>query len=154
VAYAIARYMGLSILAVLLLLLFVLASSPFFVAYKATKIAGDRPYCIMVTNKSDRSNDLYDTVSRRSQLAFYNLTARLEHNWGSGRAFVYTTNYALLVLDRPREYRNWSFSALDFVNDALINVTHGHDVHGKTISIMKFELCAPKPDFVASLKWR
>jgi hypothetical protein len=126
------------------------AGGPFFVAYRAAKIAGDRPYCILVSNHDKYSNDLYEMVSRRSQLSFPRLTAKLENSGGS-RGLYYTTNYALLVLDQPREYLNWSFRALDFRHDALIKIVHGiHD--NKEVSFMQLKSCTPKPSFVETLK--
>jgi len=123
--------------------------SPYFVAYKASRIAQNRPYCILLSNDDTHSAAPYKTVTRKEQLAFRNLTARLVHTWGS-RGFYSETNYALLVLDDPREYMNWSFRALDFVHEPLINITHGI-VHGKPVSLMQFEPCAPSTNFVGNL---
>ena len=126
------------------------AGSPFFVAYWAAEIAGDRLYCIMVSNHDDRSSKLYQTVTQRSQLSMPRLTAKLEHTWGS-RGFYHATNYALLVLDEPREYLNWSFRSLNFKREAPINITHG-TIKNKPVALMQFEPCTPQPNFSGSLQ--
>jgi hypothetical protein len=146
-----ARYIALGMMIVVALFTtLVWVGSRFFVAYQAAKIAGGRPYCILVSNHDERSNDLYETVSRQSQLSFPHLTAKLENSGGS-RGLNYVTNYALLVLDQPREYLNWSFRAMNFVHEPLINIVHGTK-NNKPVELTEFTPCMPKSDFVRSLK--
>jgi hypothetical protein len=77
---------------------------------------------------------------------------RAGYTFTSGsRGGYYVTNHALLMLDNPTEYLNWSYRSENFVHDPLINMIHGVK-GGKEFAIMPFPVCTPKPNFVATLK--
>jgi hypothetical protein len=86
---------------------------PDIVLYQAKRIAGDRPYCIVVSDKSRVME--YREVSNRAELTYNALTTRLDRG-GSDGPFA-ETYYSLLVLKNPDEIRNWSKRLLNFKND-------------------------------------
>jgi hypothetical protein len=68
------------------------------------------------------------------------------------RGGFYTTNHALLVLDDPREYRNWSYRSENFVTDPLINILHGFNKKRELLAVIELKPCVPERNFVATLK--
>jgi hypothetical protein len=59
------------------------------------------------------------------------------------RGGLWMTNHALLVLDDPREYRNWSYWSENFVIEPLMNLL-GFNKNRPP--------CVPERDFVTTLK--
>jgi hypothetical protein len=138
------------ILTCFLAVVLVLTCHQLVVAYRAQKIAGERPYCILVPSYDDRQ---YETATRRSQLSFTSMRAGYSLRGGviRGGSGYYTTDHALLVLDDPREYLNWSYRSEDFVREALINTTGGI-IKGRKVTLMLFNPCEPKPHFIDDLE--
>jgi hypothetical protein len=136
------------------LLLFILpiallmTCNQFVVEYRARQIAGDRPYCILVPNYNVYTS--YETATRRSQLSFTSMSATYRLTTGSLGGY-WATNHAVLVLDNPREYLNWSYRAENFVHDAF-NISHGVGTNGEPIAATRFKPCVPERDFVATLE--
>ncbi len=126
--YFLAVYLSALVLCIVL----PLTCFPFFVEFRAEKIAGERPYCILVPNKKYGG---YDTATQTWQLSVSHMLANYTLTDGSrGRYFI--TNHAVLVIDSPQEYLNWSYHAGKFVHDPLVNV---------------LQSCIPKPHFIATL---
>ena len=84
------------------------------VLYQASRIADGRPYCIVVSDKNKEFS--YKEATRRTDLSYTGLTTHLIYG-GSGGPYA-DTFYALLVLQKPDEIRNWSKLLLDFEDDA------------------------------------
>jgi len=126
--------------------LFMYGASPFIVEHRAAAIAKDRPYCIMVASKRAWE---YDDVTRRSQLAFGNMQAGTSESGGSRGPF-YTTGHAMLVLDNPREYLNWSYYAQNFVPEALVQYVSSYK-NGMLHTELATRICEPKPRFIDTL---
>jgi hypothetical protein len=116
---------------------------PEVILFQARRIAGDRPYCIVVDDK-DRNSQEYKVAVKRSDLTFSALTARFFRLGGAGgRAENY---YALLILRNPNEIRNWSKLYLNFENDvAPLQMS----LVGKDIE----KLCTPIVDFSKSIRY-
>jgi hypothetical protein len=111
-----ARYLTVGgLMALILPMLLLLTCNQFLVEYRAENIAGDRPYCILLT--SDAASPIYETATQRSQLSF----TRMRGRYGS-RGGYFTSNHAILVLDDPREFLNWSYRAENFVRDPVLKV--------------------------------
>ena len=136
---------GIAVIVVPIALFF--TCDQYIVIYRAQEIAGDRPYCILVPTPYK----LYATATQLWQLSAVRMRALYQLTTGS-RGGYYVTNHALLVLDNPREYLNWSYRAENFVFDPLINITHGFDRNGEPLAVMQFRPCVPERDFVATLK--
>jgi hypothetical protein len=110
---------------------------PEVILFQASRIAGDRPYCIVVSDK-DRNLPEYKVAANRGDLTFSALTARFFRLGGAGdRAETY---YSLLILRNPNEVRNWSKLRLNFENDV---VPIQMSLIGKDIN----KLCIPIVDF-------
>jgi hypothetical protein len=108
---------GLS--AFILPIVMIMTCNQFLVEHRAKRIAGERPYCILVPSYDSQE---YETATRTSQLSFAKMrAASVGVHWG----LMFVTSHSLLVLDNPREYLNWSYRSEDFVHDALINLWHG-----------------------------
>jgi hypothetical protein len=116
---------------------------PEVILFQARRIAGDRPYCIVVNDK-DRNEQEYEVAVNRSDLTFIALTARFFRLGGAGdRAWNY---YALLILRNPDEVRNWSKLYLNFENDVRpMQVS----LVGKDIN----KLCTPIVGFAKSIRY-
>lgn len=106
---------------------------PLCVELRAETLAGERPYCILVPNKKYGG---YETAVSKSQLSPIVMWANFTFTNGT-RGGYYVTNHAILVLDSPQEYLNWSYRALNFVHDPLRSA---------------LQSCSPKPHFAAALK--
>jgi hypothetical protein len=142
--YILAGSLSLFILPTVLLM----TCNQFVVEYRARQIAGDRPYCILVPNYNVYTS--YETATRRSQLSFTSMSATYRLTTGSLGGY-WATNHAVLVLDNPREYLNWSYRAENFVHDAF-NISHGVGTNGEPIAATRFKPCVPERDFVATLE--
>jgi hypothetical protein len=116
---------------------------PEVILFQARRIAGDRPYCIVVTD-NDRNLPAYKVAENRNDLTYSALAVSFFRLGGAGdRAFTY---YALLILKNPSEIRNWSKLRLNFEND--VEPLQGSLV-GKDIN----KLCAPVVDFAKSIRY-
>jgi hypothetical protein len=118
------------------------AFEPEVLLYQAGRIAGNRPYCIVVSDK-DRSMQ-YKEVAKRSDLTFGALTVHLFRGGSSG-PFA-DTYYSLLILGNPDELRNWSKLYLNFQSDVVPTQT----------SLVRKEprsLCTPVIDFSKSVPY-
>jgi hypothetical protein len=110
--------------------------------------AGDRrgrPYCILVPAGDYRR---YVTATQRWQLS----SVHMQASYQGSRGGFYTTNHALLVLDDPREYRNWSYRSENFVTHPLINILHGFNKKRELLAVIELKPCVPERNFVATLK--
>jgi ABC-type glycerol-3-phosphate transport system permease component len=116
---------------------------PEVILFQARRIAGDRPYCIVVNDK-DRNSQEYKVAVSRSDLTFSALTARFSRFGGAGdRAENY---YSLLILRNSNEIRNWSKLYLNFESDV---VPLQMSLVGKDIN----KLCTPIVDFAKSIRY-
>jgi hypothetical protein len=106
---------------------------PLCVELRAEPLAGGRAYCILVPNKKYGG---YEAAVSKSQLSPTVMWANYTLTDGS-RGGYYVTNHAVLLLDSPQEYLNWSYRALNFVHDPLRSA---------------LQSCTPKPHFAATLK--
>jgi hypothetical protein len=122
-----------------------LACNQYVVTYRAQEIADGRPYCILVPAGDYRR---YVTATQRWQLS----SVHMQASYQGSRGGFYTTNHALLVLDDPREYRNWSYRSENFVTDPLINILHGFNKKRELLAVIELKPCVPERNFVATLK--
>ena len=122
-----------------------LTCNQYVVTHRASEIAGRRPYCILVPTWEA---NLYVTATRHWQLSPFPMQAGYQLVSGT-RGGYYRTNHALLVLDNPREYRNWSYQSEDFVTEPLINL---YGVEEAGTPRMEFKPCVPEQDFIAKLE--
>ena len=115
---------------------------PEVILFQAMRIAGDRPYCIVVADKDQHFT--YKVTVRRSDLTFSALTTQLL--WGGSGGPFAETYYSLLILKNPDEIRNWSKLYLNFESDvepAQSSLAH------KDIS----KFCTPVVDFAKSISY-
>jgi hypothetical protein len=116
---------------------------PEVILYQARRIAGDRPYCIVVTD-NDRNLPAYKVAESRNDLTYSALAVSYLRLGGAGdRAETY---YALLILQNPSEITNWSKLRLSFENDVepLQMSLVGKDIN---------KLCMPIVDFAGSIRY-
>jgi hypothetical protein len=118
------------------------AFEPEVILFQAGRIAGDRPYCIVISDK-DRNSSEYKVPASRSDLTYSALTARFFRLGGAGdRAETY---FALLILADPNEMRNWSKLYLNFESD----------VEPTQMSLFRRDiskLCTPVVHFAKSIR--
>jgi hypothetical protein len=119
------------------------AFEPEVILFQAGRIAGDRPYCIAVSDR-DRNLPSYKVAENRSDLTYSALITHVDYS-GSGapKASGY---YALLILKNPDEMRNWSKLHLNFESD--VNPLEG-SIFRRDIS----KLCTPVVDFAKSIRY-
>ena len=117
------------------------AFEPEIILYQAKRIAGDRPYCIVVSD-TDRPFH-YKSMRTRSDLTFGALAVRTD--WGGSSGPYQETYYSLLILRDPDEIRNWSKLYLNFESDA--NPTQSSLFH-----VDFRRLCTPVIDFAKSFQ--
>lgn len=109
--------------------------------YQAERIAGSRPYCIVVSDK-DRPLQ-YKTATQKADLSYTELTTHL--SWGGSSGPFADTYYALLVLQHPEDIRNWSKRSLNFKDD--VNPMQS-SLYQRDLS----KLCTPVVNFAASIQ--
>ena len=93
------------------------AFEPEIMLYQAERIAGDRPYCIVVSDKNREMT--YKEVTSKSELTFNNLTTTL--NWGGSGDPMGKVYYALLIMRNPDDVWNWSKTVMDFKDDVQLH---------------------------------
>jgi|SRR5580704_1039116 ABC-type glycerol-3-phosphate transport system permease component len=118
------------------------AFEPEVILFQAKRIAGDRPYCIVVDDK-DRNLQKYKVAVNRSDLTHSALTARVD--WGGSGGPKVENYYALLILKNPNEIRNWSKLHLNFENDVVPTQS---SLFREDIN----RLCTPIVDFAKSIR--
>jgi hypothetical protein len=126
----------LTTISIALLWLCLTVFEPDVILFQAERIAGDRPYCVVVSDK-DRAFQ-YNVAVNRSDLTYSALTTRLD--WGGSAGSLAETYYSLLILKNPDEIRNWSKLYLNFESDAVPTQT----------SLVRNDLrklCTPVADF-------
>ena len=89
------------------------AFEPTVVLYQAQRIAGERPYCIVVADIDHPFR--YKQVRSRSDLTYSAFAVRM--SWGGSSGPFAGTYYSLLILKNPNEVRNWSKLYLNFKSD-------------------------------------
>ena len=136
-----ARYVSVGLSAAFIVpIVLMLTCNQFVVRYRAERIAGDRPYCILVPKLGGSE---YEPATRNGQLSFMNMRAIYTLTTGSRGGF-YETHHALLVVDNPperdklRDYMYWSYRAENFLPNAMSQST-------------RFDSCIPKANFAATL---
>lgn len=117
----------------------------FIVAWRAERIAGERPYCIQVAGP-DAAH--YTRATSFNELSFFNMQARLFYG-GSGPPRA-GNNHAILVLENPSALLNWSYWAEDFRPEVL-----NHEIFDvPDQKIWRPEInCAPVRHFARTLKF-
>ena len=133
-----------SITAIVLPIVFFVACNQYVVAYRAESVAGARPYCILIPTYDNR---MYAVPTSLWQLSPFTMRASYLTPSGS-MGGIYVTNHALLVLDNPREYLNWSYWSESFVLERLIDLSYHHKAERAQAF---FKPCTPEPNFVASI---
>jgi hypothetical protein len=124
--------------AILLPVALVSTCNEYVVTYRAQEIAGPRSYCILVPDRYGR----YTAATQRRELSLLRMWAFYQLTTGS-RGGLWMTNHALLLLDDPREFRNWSYWSENFVTEPLTNL-RGFDENKPP--------CALEQNFVTTLK--
>jgi hypothetical protein len=133
----------LAIISIPLLWICLTAFEPEIVLFQAKRIAGDRPYCIVVFDT--RPNlPTYKAAVNRSELTFSALVAHVYWLGGSGAGRP-DTYYALLILKNPDEMRNWSKLYLNFEND--VEPTQS-SVYRRDFN----KICTPVGDYASSIQ--
>jgi ABC-type glycerol-3-phosphate transport system permease component len=111
------------------------------VLYQAKRIAGGRPYCIVVSDKDHPMQ--YKEVTQEEQLSYSNMTTRL--SWGGSSGPFVESYYALLILQNPEDVRNWSKISLNFKDDV--------DLMQSSLYRRKIgKLCSPAVNFIDRLR--
>jgi hypothetical protein len=117
------------------------AFEPSIVLFQARRIAGDRPYCIVVPDKYGLWK--YNTVLNSSDLTFTALTTSVD--WGGSGGPKDETYYSLLILKNPDEIKNWSKSYLNWESD----------VNPMQMSLFRKDLkrlCTPVVNFAGTVR--
>lgn len=129
---------------VLPVILFVTCNQ-YIVEYRAQQIAGVRPYCILVPTDDAR---IYVAATHHSQLSLFHMQA--SYKWVTGSiGGYYVTNHAVLVLDKPLDYRNWSYRSENFLTNRLINFDRLKHIG---YAYKSFESCTPERNFIENLQ--
>jgi len=131
----------LILLCVPLLWLSLAAFEPSIVLFQAKRIAGNRPYCIVVPVKGGLWK--YKTVLNRSELTYTALTTTVD--WGGSGGPKDETYFSLLVLGNPPYVMNWSKRYLNWERD----------VNWMQVSLYHVDptrLCTPIVDFAGTVR--
>lgn len=115
---------------------------PSVILYQAERIAGDRPYCIVVAAPERPLQ--YRKISNRSDLTYSALTVRVDTGGSIGP--IAETYYALLIMGNPVEVRNWSKRYLNFERDV-------EPMQSSLADRNPYDLCKPAADFAKAVPW-
>jgi hypothetical protein len=91
------------------------AFEPEVILYQAQRIAGERPYCIVVADTNHPFR--YKEIKNRNDLTYSALAVHMD--WGGSSGPFAETYYSLLILKDPNEVRNWSKRYLNFESDVI-----------------------------------